>query len=68
MSTKNQINCPNCGTAIDVQDILSHQLEEEIKQKYQAELTAAQQRFKAEQESLAKARADFEEKKRRENE
>lgn len=68
MSDKNQINCPNCGTAIDVQDILSHQLEEEIKQKYQAELNAAQQKFKAEQEVLAKAQADFEEKKKRENE
>lgn len=68
MSDKNQINCPNCGTAIDVQDILSHQLEEEIKQKYQAELNTAQQKFKAEQEVLAKAQADFEEKKKRENE
>lgn len=68
MSNNNQINCPNCGTAIDVQDILSHQLEEEIKQKYQAELNTAQQKFKAEQEMLAKAQADFEEKKKRENE
>ncbi|KYG73978.1 Caldesmon [Roseivirga spongicola] len=68
MSNNNQINCPNCGTAIDVQDILSHQLEEEIKQKYQAELNTAQQKFKAEQEVLAKAQADFEEKKKRENE
>lgn len=67
MSNNNQINCPNCGTAIDVQDILSHQLEEEIKQKYQAELNTAQQKFKAEQEMLAKAQADFEEKKKREN-
>ncbi|PWL32135.1 DUF2130 domain-containing protein [uncultured Roseivirga sp.] len=68
MSNNNQINCPNCGTAIDVQDILSHQLEEEIKQKYQAELNTAQQKFKAEQDLLAKAQADFEEKKKRENE
>lgn len=68
MSNNNKINCPNCGTAIDVQDILSHQLEEEIKQKYQAELNTAQQKFKAEQEMLAKAQADFEEKKKRENE
>ena len=29
-----QIKCPNCGEAIDVQDILAHQLEDEIKQKY----------------------------------
>ena len=39
MKNKNQIKCPNCGTSIDVQDILSHQLEEEIKQKYQSQKT-----------------------------
>ena len=32
MNNKTQIKCPNCGTSIDVQDILSHQLEEEIKE------------------------------------
>ena len=36
--SESKINCPNCGTSIDVQDIISHQLEEEIKQKYQAQL------------------------------
>ena len=38
MNNQNQIKCPNCGTSIDVQDILAHQLEDEIKQKYQAQL------------------------------
>lgn len=64
----NQINCPNCGTSIDVQDILSHQLEEDIKKKYQSELETAQQKFKSEQAVLDKAKAEFEEKKRQENE
>jgi len=32
MKQDTQIKCPNCGTSIDVQDILAHQLEEEIKQ------------------------------------
>ncbi len=66
--TNNQINCPNCGTSIDVQDILSHQLEDEIKQKYQAELNVARQKFEDDQKSLSKERAEFEEKKRQENE
>ncbi len=65
---QNQINCPNCGTAIDVQDILSHQLEEEIKQKYQAELNMAQQKFKAEQDKLAQEQAAFKAAKSKENE
>jgi len=30
MQNTNQISCPNCGTIIDVQDILSHQLEDEL--------------------------------------
>jgi len=30
MNNQAKITCPNCGTEIDVQDILSHQLEEEI--------------------------------------
>ena len=38
MNNETQIKCPNCGTSIDVQDILAHQLEEEIKQKYQAQI------------------------------
>ena len=33
-----QINCPACGTTIDVQDILKHQLEAEIKKKYEKDL------------------------------
>lgn len=68
MTNNNQINCPNCGTVIDVQDILSHQLEEEIKQKYQSQLQAAQSKFKSQQDALAKAKDDFEELKRKENE
>ncbi|HCI71692.1 MAG TPA: DUF2130 domain-containing protein [Balneola sp.] len=62
--SKNQVNCPNCGTAIDVQDILSHQLEEEIKQKYQSQLKAEEEKFKSQQEKLNKEQDEFEEKKR----
>lgn len=68
MAKNNQINCPNCGTAIDVQDILSHQLEEEIKHKYQSQLQAEQDKFKNQQDALTKAQEEFEEKKRKENE
>ncbi len=68
MENKTQIKCPNCGTFIDVQDILAHQLEEEIKQKYQSQLATEKKQFEQEQAQLDKARQEFEEKKRKENE
>lgn len=76
--SKNQIACPNCGTSIDVQDILAHQLEDEIRKKYQEQLAKEKkesearlqqiQRSQEEQaELLAKEKAAFEEKKKQEN-
>lgn len=64
----NQIHCPNCGTVIDVNDILSHQLEEEIQKKYQAQLNQTRDEFLKKQEQLVREKEEFEEKKRRENE
>ncbi|MFZ2283544.1 MAG: DUF2130 domain-containing protein [Lutibacter sp.] len=67
MNTNTQIKCPNCGTSIDVQDILSHQLEEEIKQKYQSQIAEEKKKYAAEFEGLNKAKEDFEQKKKQEN-
>lgn len=67
MKNNTQINCPNCGAAIDVQHILAHQLEDEIKLKYQAQLAEEQKKIFAEAESLKKAKGEFEEKKKQEN-
>ncbi|RXP60884.1 DUF2130 domain-containing protein [Lutibacter sp. HS1-25] len=68
MKNETQIKCPNCGTSIDVQDILSHQLEEEIKQKYQAQIAEEKKKYASEFEILNKAKEDFERKKKQENE
>ncbi|BFP41169.1 DUF2130 domain-containing protein [Flavobacteriaceae bacterium GF1] len=68
MNDSAQIKCPNCGTSIDVQDILAHQLEDEIKQKYQAKLADEKKKYEAEQEKLDKAMREFEEKKKQQNE
>ena len=38
MSANEQIKCPNCGTNIDVTNIISHQLEAELQAKFQAQL------------------------------
>lgn len=68
MKEQTQIKCPNCGTSIDVQDILAHQLEDEIKQKYQSKLAEAQKNAEKEKAKLAQEKADFEAKKKQENE
>lgn len=68
MSDSTQIKCPSCGTSIDVQDILAHQLEDEIKQKYQSQLADVQKKFASEKDRLDQERKAFEVKKRQENE
>jgi hypothetical protein len=78
MQNNTQISCPSCGESIDVQDILAHQLEDEIKKKYQEQLAKGKkendskllelQRLQEEQAAvLAKDKAAFEEKKKQEN-
>lgn len=62
------IQCPNCGTQIDVNDILKHQLEETIRKEFQ-EKTAQQEKLLASRnEALTQAKLEFEEKKKQENE
>jgi hypothetical protein len=68
MNNETQIKCPNCGTSIDVQDILAHQLEEEIKQKYQAQIAEEKKKYEAGQEKLNEEKLEFEKKKKQENE
>ncbi len=68
MNENTQIKCPNCGTSIDVQDILAHQLEDEINRKYQTRLAEEKKKFDAEFENLNKAKEQFEQKKKQENE
>ena len=78
MKQDTKISCPNCGTSIDVQDILAHQLEDEIKKKYQEQLAKEKKENEArlqqiqksqeeQSEQLAKEKAAFEEKKKQEN-
>jgi len=50
MSTKTTIKCPNCQTDIDINKILYHQLEEEIKQKNLQE----QKKLQKEADKIAK--------------
>jgi hypothetical protein len=68
MQQTNQINCPNCNAVIDVQDILKHQVEEQIKLKYQSALAEEKKKYDLQQAKLNKEKEDFEKKKQNENE
>ncbi len=64
MSNETKINCPNCGHPIDVEDILSHRLEEELKKKYTLQLAEEKGKYENEWQSLNKAKEEFEQKKK----
>jgi len=68
MKNESQIKCPNCGTSIDVQDILSHQLEEEINKKYQAQIAEKKKLYQVAEEKLTLEKIAFEAAKKKENE
>lgn len=68
MKNDTKIKCPNCGTSIDVQDILAHQLEDELKKKFNIQLVEEKKKFDKEHEILNKAKDEFEQKKQKENE
>lgn len=69
MSTNSStIQCPNCGTAIDVNDILKHQIEDALRKEFQSKAALHEKELALKSESLEKAKAEFEAKKRQENE
>lgn len=68
MSEQTSIKCPNCGTSIDVNDILKHQLEDKIRAEYQQKANQYAKDLAAKNEALDNAKAEFEAKKKQENE
>jgi hypothetical protein len=68
MAEQSSIQCPNCGTTIDVNDILKHQLEDSIRKEFQQKATAQAKELEFKNEQFEKAKADFEAKKKQENE
>ena len=59
------ITCPDCGKEIDVDEILYHQLEEDIKKKYQAQLSDSKKEYQEKEEKLKKRKIELEEKEER---
>lgn len=68
MKKESKITCPNCGTEIDVQDVLSHQLETDIRKNYEAKLAEEKKKYELVSNKLKEEKAAFEEKKKKENE
>ncbi len=68
MAEQSSIQCPNCGTTIDVNDILKHQLEDSIRKEFQQKATIQNKELELKNEQFEKAKAEFEAKKKQENE
>lgn len=68
MAEQTSIKCPKCGTTIDVNDILKHQLEDSIRLEFQEKSNTEAEELARKKIQLDKEKADFEEKKKQENE
>jgi hypothetical protein len=62
------IKCPSCSHEFDVQDVLSADLERRIKHEYEQRLQQNQSALVAEKKKLSEQQAEFEEKRKKENE
>ena len=63
MTNETKINCPNCGQEIDVNNVIAHQLDEEYKKKYNAQLSEEKKKFQDEFGKLEQQKQDFEKQK-----
>lgn len=61
--TSAQIECPNCGTSIDINQALSHQLDAELRSQYAAESKKQQQAILQQQKQIEEERKLLREKK-----
>ncbi len=68
MSKNTTIQCPECGSQIDVNDILKHQIEDSLRQDFLKEKNALLKTQKDKEAELAKERVAFEETKNAEAE
>jgi len=60
MSQETRITCPNCGCEIDVNHVIAHQVEEEIRKKYQGYLAQEKRKFQEEADRLSREKAELE--------
>ena len=65
---KNKINCPKCGEEIDVNDILYHQVDEQLKKQYNDELAKEKEKYNSQASMLAEERKTLEAEKNKQKE
>ena len=63
-----QIKCPHCAGSVSVEDVLTADAEQKIKQQYEKQLQQNLQLLTSEKKKLEDEQRKFEEKKRNENE
>ncbi len=68
MKNETKIECPECGSKIDVNDILKHQIEDSIRKEFQQDKAKTAKEFQEKLDLLKKEKEEFEAKKERENE
>lgn len=68
MERETKIECPKCGTEINVNEILYHQLEDDFRKRYTAQLAEEKKKYDTELELLTIQKDEFEKKKQKENE
>ncbi len=64
----NDIKCPNCGTMLDVENVLAADIEQKIKQQYQDKLQQSLNKVEEDKRKLLADQEQFEEKKNKQNE
>jgi hypothetical protein len=65
MEQKTTITCPECGTDLDVNDILYHQLEDELRKKFDAQLREEKNKIESQKDGLEKEKRLLEEEKQK---
>ena len=68
MQDQSKITCPNCGTEIDVQNVLTHQIEEDLKKSHELQHAEDKRKFDEQANELKNEKLEFAAKKARENE
>lgn len=64
MTNETKISCPNCSMEIDVKNVIAHQLEEEYKKKFNAQLSAEKKKFEDEFEKIQNEKKELEKQKK----
>jgi len=62
------IKCPNCANVFDVEDVLSADVEQKLKQRYEKQLQESLSQINNEKKKLEEDQKAFDEKKKKENE